>query len=143
MSVALLGARVRTLSLPVFVDPRGALTPITFGEWDFEAIRAFAVTAPAGAIRGGHAHREGRQVLMRVSGTVDVRVRWGGADEVIRLDGARTAVLIEAGVWSEQTYVTEGAALVVFADTVFDPDDYVDGPDDAVGDGRSREAVRV
>lgn len=87
------------------------LTPISFREWDFEAVRAFVVTPPASATRGGHSpHRDDRQVLMHVSGTVDVRARWVRADETIRLCDARTAVLIEAGVWSEQTHVTEAAA---------------------------------
>lgn len=63
---------------------------------------------------------------MRVSGTVDVHVRCGDAAETIRLDGAAEAILIEPGVRAQQTYVTDGAALVVFADTAYDPLDYVD-----------------
>lgn len=122
----LLGELVRAFTLPTFVDHRGALTPIAFADWGFEAVRAFVVTAPADAVRGGHAHRECRQVVMRVDGVVDVQVRHGETADLIRLDGVTTAVLIEAGVWSQQTYVTENAAIVVFAASPYDPDDYVD-----------------
>lgn len=122
----LLDGQVRVLSLSTFTDDRGDLTPITFVEWGFEAARSFVVTAPAGSVRGGHAHREGRQVLLRVSGTVAIQVRYGPAAEIIRLDGATPAVLIEPGIWAQQTYVTDDAALVVFADTPYDPDDYAD-----------------
>lgn len=117
---------VRVVSLPTFIDHRGELTPITFADWEFEAVRSFVVAAPAGAVRGGHAHRTCRQVLMRVSGIVEVQVRYGSATETIRLEVATPAVLIEPGVWAQQTYVSECSALVVFADTPYDPDDYVE-----------------
>lgn len=117
---------VRLLELPTLTDHRGDLTPITFADWGFEAVRSFVVTAPPGAVRGGHGHRLCRQVLMRVSGVVDVDVRIAGLAHTIRLDADTPAVLIESGVWAQQTYVTDNAALVVFADTPYDPDDYVD-----------------
>lgn len=118
---------VRVINLPTVRDQRGSLTPITFAEWGFEAVRSFVVTAPPGAVRGGHAHRACRQVLLRVSGIIDVHVRRGTAFQTIRLDGDPAAILIEPGVWAQQTYVTEGSALVVFADNPYDPDDYVEG----------------
>jgi dTDP-4-dehydrorhamnose 3,5-epimerase-like enzyme len=117
---------VRLLALPTLTDHRGNLTPITFADWGFAALRSFVVTAPAGSVRGGHAHRVCRQVLMRVSGVVDVDVRLGDLAETVRLDDSTPAVLVEAGVWARQTYVTDDAALVVFADLPYDPDDYVD-----------------
>lgn len=118
---------VRTLALPVFTDPRGVLTAITFAVWGFETVRAFVVTATAGAVRGGHAHRVCRQVLLWVGGIIDVHVRRGSVAQTIRLNGDPAAILIEPACWAQQTYVSEGSALVVYADTPYDPDDYVEG----------------
>lgn len=117
---------VRVLALPTMRDSRGDLIPITFADWGFEAVRSFVVRATAGTVRGGHGHRLCRQVFMRVSGVVDVDVRIGESGHTIRLDGDTSAVLIEPGVWAQQTYVTDDAALVVFADMLYDPSDYVD-----------------
>lgn len=122
---ALLGGRVLILPLDSFVDDRGTLTPVSFAAWRFTPVRAFAVCAPAGSVRGGHAHRHCRQILMRVSGEVDVDVDDGHRATTVRLDDSCPAVLVEPGVWSRQTYLSSGSSIVVFCDRDYDPKDYV------------------
>jgi dTDP-4-dehydrorhamnose 3,5-epimerase-like enzyme len=127
----LLSGRVRVLEPERFDDERGSLVPLAFDDLGFHVARAFVVNAPAGAVRGGHAHRRVRQLLLRASGTIEVEVRNEGEQARITLDAAQPAMLIEAGVWAVQRYVDDGAALVVFADGPYDPDEYVHTPDDA------------
>lgn len=123
----LLGGAARVLRLAFCDDARGVLTPITFAEHEFTAVRAFVVSAPTGAVRGGHAHVRARQILMRVSGIIDVHARLEGAAVTVRLDAETAALLIEPGVWSSQTYVANNSAIVVFSDMEYDPRDYVPG----------------
>lgn len=122
---------VTPLTLSSHPDGRGSLTPMTFADHGFEAVRAFVVTAPDGIRRGGHGHRRGRQILMRVLGEVHVDLVSAGRRARIVLDAQTPAVLIEPGVWSRQTYAGHDAALVVFCDTTYDPSDYFEPPEEA------------
>jgi dTDP-4-dehydrorhamnose 3,5-epimerase-like enzyme len=130
-AAALLDGSVRVLALDRIRDHRGSLTPMTFDDVGFSVARTFVVSAPRGAVRGGHGHRRVRQVLFRASGTIDVDFRHRGEHASVTLDEDRPAVLIEAGVWAQQTYLDDDSTLIVFADGPYDPSEYVDGDSDA------------
>jgi dTDP-4-dehydrorhamnose 3,5-epimerase-like enzyme len=125
---SLLAGQVRVLDLERFRDPRGSLTPLTLDDVGFRVARTFVVSASRGAVRGGHAHRRVRQVLFRAAGRIDVAVRHDGGHARITLDEDRPALLIEAGVWAEQTYLDDGATLIVFADGPYDATEYEHAP---------------
>jgi dTDP-4-dehydrorhamnose 3,5-epimerase-like enzyme len=124
---SLLDGLVRILELDCFRDHRGSLTPITFDDVGFNVARTFVVSAPRGAVRGGHAHRRVRQVLFRASGTIDLGINHRGERAHVTLDEAQPAVLIEPGVWAQQTYIDDDSTLIVFADGPYEPGEYVDG----------------
>ena len=130
----LLGGSVRVLELDHVRDHRGSLTPLDFDELPFRVARTFVVSAPRGAVRGGHGHRRVRQVLFRAGGRIDVEVAHRGERARIVLDEDRPAVLIEPGVWAQQTYLDDDATLIVFADGPYDPGEYVH---DAPGRGEA------
>jgi len=133
----LLDGMVRVLELARFRDERGSLVPVTFDDLGFRVARTFVVTAPRGAVRGGHAHRSVRQVLFRATGSIELEVRRDGVREHLTLDEACPAVLIEPGVWAQQTYLHDDSTLVVFADGPYDADEYGDG---GSGDAESGDA---
>lgn len=120
-----LGGLVGAYELPVVADMRGALLPLELSELPFAAVRVFCVHAPRGAVRGGHAHRQGNQILVRISGHIEVELRRAGLVESVTLDAPGAALLIPAGVWAQQTYCNDHAVLLVLADTPFDPSNYV------------------
>lgn len=124
---SLLGGMVQVLNLERFRDHRGSLTPVTFDRLGFDVARTFVVTARPNAVRGGHAHRRVRQVLFRASGIIDVDVSHRGVRARVTLGEDQPAMLIEAGVWAQQTYVGEASTLIVFADGPYDRDDYISG----------------
>jgi dTDP-4-dehydrorhamnose 3,5-epimerase-like enzyme len=123
----LLGGLVRVLEVDAIHDDRGTLTPLTFRDFDFSVARTFVVRAPRGAVRGGHAHRRVRQVLFRGSGGIDVEVRHHGERARVTLDQEQPALLIEPGVWAQQTYLDDESTLIVFADGLYEPAEYVLG----------------
>jgi dTDP-4-dehydrorhamnose 3,5-epimerase-like enzyme len=127
----LLGGMVRILELDRFDDERGSLVPLSFDEVGFTAARAFVVTAPRGAVRGGHAHRRVRQVLLRASGSIEVDLVHDRERARLTLDESCPAILVEAGVWAQQTYVDDHSTLVVFADGAYDEREYVHERPDA------------
>ena len=131
----LLEGSVRILELECFRDHRGSLTPITLDDLGFSVARTFVVRAPQGAVRGGHAHRRVRQVLFRASGTIDVDLSRDGVRASVTLDEDRPAVLLEAGVWAQQTYRDHDSTLIVFADGPYEAAEY------ATGDSSAAEAA--
>ena len=122
-----------------FEDDRGVLSPIDFESFGFRPVRAFVVSGAPGSVRGGHGHRTGRQILMLVSGLIEVEVRAPGLVELIRLDSERPALLIEPPVWSRQSYLGDKPAMVVFCDTAYDADDYIAGAEAFGNDGMAIE----
>lgn len=120
--------KARHFHLDGLSDERGTLVPIEFDALDFTPARAFVVNGKDGAIRGGHAHRSGRQLLIRVSGEIDVAMTLGDESVSVRLDRNRNALLIESPVWSRQTYHGDAPAILVLTNTQFDPSDYLDEP---------------
>jgi hypothetical protein len=103
-------------------DARGVLHPFDFDDLPFMPRRAFVVQpAHAGTVRGGHANRTARQLLVRLAGVIEVELSYRGAESRIRLDETGTALLLEPLVWARHTYVTADAQMLVFASEPFDP----------------------
>lgn len=106
-------------------DDRGLLTAVDFRRYNFQPVRAFLVTAPSGTTRGGHGHRRGRQLLMHVSGEIEIEVHYAERSERLALNATNRALMIEAPVWSRQVYRGDNPAMIVFCDTPYDADNYV------------------
>lgn len=120
-----LGDRVSVLHFEGITDERGELVPVDFGELDFTPVRSFVVTAPGGTLRGGHAHRHGTQLLVRVSGVIQIDLALDGEQHRIELTEAQNALLVRAPVWFSQTYLGQSPAMIVFSDQPYDPDSYI------------------
>ncbi|MDB5582228.1 MAG: hypothetical protein JWR80_7404 [Bradyrhizobium sp.] len=119
------GVRVIRLHFPSIEGPSGTLTPFDLATVPIAVVRAFLVTAPSGAIRGEHAHATGSQLLLRLSGEIEVELSYQGATASVVLDAENNGLLISSPVWSRQLYRGSGASLLVFCDTLYDPSTYV------------------
>lgn len=123
-----LGGRVRSLRTPRFEDARGGLVPFTFDELPFEPRRLFVVSdVPVDTIRGRHAHLAQRQILICLSGRVEVEVRLNDQQRTIELARPESGLLIEPGVWAAQKFLRSKSVLLVLASGNYDPSDYVYG----------------
>lgn len=119
------GGAVRTYRFAAVADERGRLTPVDLAAIGLAPVRAFLIEAPDGETRGGHGHKNGRQLLLRISGEIVVELALENERHTVRLDATSNAVLIEAPVWSRQTYRGADARLLVFSDAPYDPDSYI------------------
>lgn len=124
----LFGGKVAEIPTTTQSDLRGMLTAVQFAGYNFHAVRAFVVTAPRGTVRGGHSHRSGRQLMMRLSGEIGIEFRYQKQVEQVSLTTSHHALLVEPEVWAKQTYKGEDSSLLVFCDTEYDPEDYVLDP---------------
>jgi len=113
--------------LPHFADVRGALYPIEFSaDLPFVPRRIFVVAAVSSdKIRGEHAHRECRQFLIAVKGSLSVMVDDGRNRREVELADPSIGLDLMPGVWAVQYKFTPETALLVLASHGYDADDYI------------------
>jgi len=96
-----------------FLDKRGTLIPFYFKDFPFEPKHMFYVThVPDGTTRGEHAHKQSEQVLVCLSGEIDVWCFDGVLENHFMLVRGE-AIWIPKMVWSSQQFFNGGSMLVV------------------------------
>lgn len=119
-------ASCHLVELPRITDPRGSLTFIE-GERhvDFEIRRVYYLyDVPGGAERGGHAHRELRQLLIAIAGSFDVVVDDGRERTRVHLNRSYTGLYVPQLVWREIDNFSSGSVCMVLASDVYEEADY-------------------
>lgn len=91
----------------------------------FNIRRVFTVSADAGDIRGDHAHKLCTQLLICVSGSIEVTSDDGSNVVQHLLDNPGDGLLVPPGVWLREEYLTAGAVLMVFCDRNYEPSEYI------------------
>jgi dTDP-4-dehydrorhamnose 3,5-epimerase-like enzyme len=115
--------RATLVPLPRFNDPRGSLLPLEWQVLPFEPRRVFTISGvPPGTVRGCHGHRTCAQLLVAVVGEIEVQMVQDSECQTIILTPDSPALLVPAGIWFSETYLSEGAVLLVLASEPYDPD---------------------
>jgi dTDP-4-dehydrorhamnose 3,5-epimerase-like enzyme len=91
----------------------------------FRIERMFALTAPAGAERGRHAHRLCSQFMICVSGAVDVVCEDGTSKKTFALNRRNQALLVPPRLWNTVKFRQNESVLIVLCDRVYEADDYI------------------
>lgn len=101
-------------------DFRGSLTVAE--KLPFEIKRAYWLhEVPLGEKRGGHAMREGRRLMVAVSGSFVAMVN----DEFILMDDPTIALKIEPLSWVELSHFSPGAVCLVLSSKEHDESDVI------------------
>lgn len=118
--------KIRCIKIPKIEDKRGNLSVIEKELIPFEIKRVYYLyDVPAGAERGGHAHKKLQQFLVALSGSFDVIVTDGNTKQRITLSKPYEGLLIENGVWRELDNFSSGSVCLVVASDVFEEEDYI------------------
>lgn len=126
---------IQKIQFNVKGDERGKLIALeaVSKQIPFEINRVYYIfdTMP-GTIRGKHAHRQLKQVLICVSGSCVIRCDRGDGMPPIdyMLDWPDQGLLIEGMVWHEMHNFSKGAVLVVLASEHYQISDYIRNYDD-------------
>ncbi len=122
-------AKIQDIKLIPHGDSRGQLIALEAlsEEIPFEVKRVYYIydTTP-GTVRGKHAHKALKQVLICVSGACTIECELpNGSKTQHRLDWPDHALLIEGLVWREMKDFSKDAVLLVFASEHYDEKDYI------------------
>jgi dTDP-4-dehydrorhamnose 3,5-epimerase-like enzyme len=117
----------RVTTFAIKGDARGSLVALEGGQdLPFEIRRVYYIfgTKP-GVVRGRHAHRALRQVLICVSGSCTISLDDGRAKSDISLSAPDVGLYIGPGIWREMSDFSPDAVLLVLASEHYDEGDYI------------------
>ena len=80
---------------------------------------------PGGESRGGHAHKELKQLIVAASGSFDVLLDDGTNKKIVRLNRPDFGLLVVPGIWRELMEFSSGAICMVMASKPYDKSDYI------------------
>lgn len=87
---------------------------------------------PGGESRGGHAHKELRQLIVAASGSFTVILDDGKVKRKFVLNRPYQGLLIVPGIWRTLDDFSSGAVCLVLASHVYDETDYIRSYNDFV-----------
>lgn len=113
-------------SLPLHSNNTGSVVVVESEKnVPFIISRVFMVRALKNEKRGNHAHKLCQQFLMCTSGKVEIVCDDGQMTRTFILDRPNQGLLIPAGIWAHQSYLSEDSVLTVFCDRRYEADDYI------------------
>jgi WxcM-like, C-terminal len=119
-------ADCRIISLPKVTDHRGNLTFVEGANHiPFDIRRVYYLyDVPGGAERGGHAHKQLRQVIVALSGSFDIVLDDGFEKKRFHLNRPYQGLYVCSMIWREMDNFSSGAVCLVLASNLYDEDDY-------------------
>lgn len=117
----------RFVKLPTAVDDRGWATfAAEIKDVPFNIRRVYYVyRVPRGKIRGAHAHIKEKQVVVAVSGSLEVRLDDGRRKKNVRLDDPSRGLYIPPMIWREFHDFSRDGILLVIVDAFLDQKEYI------------------
>jgi len=107
------------------MDERGGLSFAECGQLlDFTIKRAYWLYDIKDT-RGGHAHKQLKQLIFCAHGTVDFILDDAVSSEVIKLDSPNKGLIINQTIWREIKNFSQDAAVIVLASDIYDETDYI------------------
>ncbi|WP_130734577.1 FdtA/QdtA family cupin domain-containing protein [Flavobacterium sp. J27] len=118
--------KIEIISIPKIEDRRGNLSVIEKDVVPFQIKRVYYLyDVPSGAERGGHSHIQQQEFLVALSGSFDVILNDGKAEQKVSLNKPYEGLLIKNGIWRELKNFSSGSVCLVVASDVFEEEDYI------------------
>lgn len=117
----------KIIGLPRITDPRGNLTVAEANKnIPFDIKRVYWLyDVPGGECRGGHAHKQIKEILIAVSGSFHVTLDNGKEKQTFLLNHPYQGLLIDTKTWRTLDDFSSGAVCVVLASDFYDENDYI------------------
>ncbi len=118
---------VRLIELPKITDRRGNLSFVEEeAQIPFDVKRTYWIyDVPGGEVRGGHAYRQNRELIIALSGSFDVLLDDGKESRTYFLNRSYYGLYVPAGIWRQMMNFSTNSLALVVASTFFDKSDYI------------------
>lgn len=80
---------------------------------------------PGGESRGGHAHKDLRQLIVAASGSFNVTLDDGSVKRTFTLNRPYHGLLVVPGIWRELDDFSSGSVCLVLASQIYNEKDYI------------------
>jgi hypothetical protein len=116
----------KVVEFPKITDHRGNLTFVEGGRHvPFEIRRVFYIyDIPSGGTRGAHAHKAIEQVLICLSGGLEVYLDDGHDQRTVRLNRPWMGLYLPSMVWASEGNFDAGTVYLVLTSDFYDEADY-------------------
>ena len=123
---------VKFFNLKTIVEPDGNLVPVESNiDFPFSIKRVFYVYGVRDQNnRGEHAHHKTEQILVCLSGKLEVLCDDGVNKKKYLLESPQQALYIPAMIWDDQNYLTDDTVMLVLCNNHYNINDYIDNYDD-------------
>lgn len=130
----------RIVQLPKIHDPRGNLTFIEGAQHiPFDIRRVYYIyDVPGGSDRGAHGHRRLQQFIVAMSGSFDVVLDDGHAQERFHLNRSYYGLYVAPMMWRYLDNFSSGAVCMVLASEHYDEADYIRDYEQFLAEAKSR-----
>lgn len=117
----------RKINLHRYKDENGCLSVIDRldSTINFDIKRIFFVDAKKNSLRGEHSHLRCTQIIICISGMVEVTLCNPLEKDTILLDSKSYGLLIPPGIWSSQKYLQDDSSIAVICDQNYEESDYI------------------
>ena len=115
------------IQLPKILDERGNLSFLE-GERHipFNIMRTYWIyDVPGGEQRGGHAFKKQEEIIIALSGSLDVVVNDGKHEKCFSLKRSYYGLYIPNGIWRHMENFSTNSVALVLSSTTYNADDYI------------------
>jgi len=117
---------VELIELPKILDERGNLS---FLEGDihapFQIERAYWIyDVPGGEVRGGHSYFTNQEIIIALSGSLDVILDDGHEKKTFSLNRSYYGLSVPSGIWRHMENFSTNSLCLILASTAYNADDY-------------------
>jgi len=119
--------KAKLVSLPKILDKRGNLSVIeSESQVPFSIKRTYLIyDVPGGEIRGGHAFFEQKEMIVALSGSLDIIVFNGVKEQKFSLNRSYQGLYIPNGLWRHMENFATNTLVLVISNTNYNENDYI------------------
>lgn len=120
-------SKAKFINLPKILDERGNLSFLQeASQVPFEIRRSYWIyDVPGGEVRGGHSYHQNQELIIALSGSLDVVLDDGSEKKVYSLNRSYYGLFVPNGIWRHMENFSTNAVAFVVASTDFNEADYV------------------
>ena len=116
---------MKTYKAEIRSDERGTLLPLYSQDYDFDWKRCFVLKgSEKETTRGNHGHKRENQIMLVISGTLELESDNGETKETVILKEDEYTVLPPL-TWNTFTTKEDNTVVLVMGSEIFDEDEYI------------------